>query len=135
MHGRDLWQNSFVNIRSTVITELSKVYGYDQHSIGLWLGNTPLIQNRHYLQIMDDDHREAMRNWRDSKKGSSKGSRTNGSHLSVMIFRALRKVCPVLRSSPKASGAGWHPLTTHGKMNLSRHQDFHCRADLLARRC
>ena len=96
MHGRDLWQNPFVNTRSTVITELSKVYGYDQHSIGIWLGNTPLIQHRHYLQIMDDDPREAMCNWRDSKKSSSKGSRTDGSHLSAMVFRALRKVCPEL---------------------------------------
>lgn len=64
MHGRDLWQKPFVNTRSTVITELSKVYRYDQHSIGIWLGNTPLIQNRHPLQIMDDDHRVIAR--RDS---------------------------------------------------------------------
>ena len=85
-----------------LITELSKVYGYDQHSIGLWLGNTPLIQNRHYLQIMDDDHREAMCNWRDSKKGS----RTDGSHLSAMVFRALRKVCPELVPAAEKHAAG-----------------------------
>ena len=102
MHGRDLWQKPFVNTRSTVITELSKVYGYDQHSIGIWLGNTPLIQNRHSLQIMDDDHREAMCNWRDSKKGS----RTNGSHLSAMVFRALRKVCPELVPAVEEHAAG-----------------------------
>jgi hypothetical protein len=84
MHGQDLWQKPFVNTRSTLITELLKVYGYDQHSIGTWLGNTPLSQNRHYLQIIDDDHREAMRNWRDSKKGSSKGSQNTTQHLSAV---------------------------------------------------
>ena len=106
VHGRDLWQKPFVNTRSTVITELSKVYGYDQHSIGLWLGNTPLIQNRHYLQIMDDDHREAMCNWRGSRKGSSKGSRTDGSHLSAMVFRALSRVCPELVPAAEKHAAG-----------------------------
>jgi hypothetical protein len=105
-HGQDLWQKPFVNTRSTVITELSKFYGYNQHSIGVWLGNTPGIQNQHYLQIMNDDHRDAMRKWHESKKGSSKGSRTDGSHLSAMVFRALRKVCPELVPAAEKHAAG-----------------------------
>jgi hypothetical protein len=97
-----------------LITELSKVYGYDQHSIGIWLGNTPLIQNQHYLQIMDDDHRDAMLKWRESKKGSSKGSRTDGSHLSAMVFRALRKVCPELVPAAEKHAAGITKIGLNG---------------------
>ena len=31
----------------------------DQHSVGEWGGNTPAIQNQHYLQIMQEDHAKA----------------------------------------------------------------------------
>ena len=106
VHGKDLWPKPFVNTRSTVITELVKVYGYDQHSVGIWLGNTPMIQNQHYLQMMDDDHRDAMRNWPNHKKGSEKGSRRIGTHLSAMIFRALYQVCPELVSAAEKHALG-----------------------------
>ncbi len=54
---------------------------------------------------MDDDHREAMLKWREPKKGSSKGSRTDGSHLSAMVFRAIRKVCPELVTAAEKHAA------------------------------
>ncbi len=63
---------------------------------------------------MDDDHREAMCNWRDSKKGSSKGSRTDGSHLSAMVFKALRKECPELVSAAEKHAAGMTKIRLNG---------------------
>jgi hypothetical protein len=77
-------------------------------------GHTKQIQEEHYLRIMDDDHREAMCNWRDSQKGSSKGSRTDGSHLSAMVFKALRKVGPELVSAAEKHAAGMTKIGLNG---------------------
>ena len=33
-----------------------KIKKIDQHILGEWCGNTPAIQNQHYLQIMLEDH-------------------------------------------------------------------------------
>ena len=49
----------FNNMRASRITELIKIHGIDQHSVGEWVGNTPAIQNQHYLQIMQEDHAKA----------------------------------------------------------------------------
>ena len=38
------------------ITELIKIHGIERHSGGQGCGNTPAIQNQHYLQIMLEDH-------------------------------------------------------------------------------
>ena len=43
------------------IAELIKIHGIEQHSGGQGCGNTPAIQNPHYLQIMQEDHAKAAR--------------------------------------------------------------------------
>lgn len=57
--GKECWPKLFNNMRASRITELIKIHGIDQHSVGEWVGNTPAIQNQHYLQIMQEDHAKA----------------------------------------------------------------------------
>ena len=114
VHGKNLWPKPFVNTRSTLITELNKVFGYNQHSIGIWLGNSPQIQNQHYLQLLDDDHREAMQHWRNGKKGSQKGSHTGGSYWYAMVRRALKRVCPELVANAEQHAAGITKIGLNG---------------------
>ena len=49
-----------------------------------------------------------------NKTGSSKGSRTDGSHLSAMVFRALRKVCPELVPAAEKHAAGITKIGLNG---------------------
>ena len=53
------------------IAELIKIHVIDQHSVGQWCGNTPSIQNQHYLQIMLEDHARVA----DLKSGPQSGPR------------------------------------------------------------
>ena len=86
------------------------MFGYNQHSIGIWLGNSPQIQNQHYLQLLDDDHREAMQHWRNGKKGSH----TGGSYWYAMVRRALKRVCPELVANAEQHAAGITKIGLNG---------------------
>ena len=54
------------------IAGLIKIHVIDQHSVGQWCGNTPAIQNQHYLQIMLEDHARVA----DLKSGLLSGLKT-----------------------------------------------------------
>jgi hypothetical protein len=54
--GEKCWPKIFNNLRASAITVMVKIKKIDQHSVGQWCGNTPAIQNQHYLQIMLEDH-------------------------------------------------------------------------------
>ncbi len=46
------WAKLFQNLRSTRETELAE-QGFPQHVVCAWLGNSPKIANKHYLQVTD----------------------------------------------------------------------------------
>jgi integrase len=56
----DPWPKLFQNLRSTRETELIRVHPV--HVVCEWLGNTPEVALRHYLQVTDDDFEQAQRN-------------------------------------------------------------------------
>jgi hypothetical protein len=55
--GLTPWPKLFQNLRSTRETELCR--NYPIHNVTKWLGNSPNIAIRHYLQTTDADYKEA----------------------------------------------------------------------------
>lgn len=55
--GLDPWPKLFVNLRSTRLTEL--VESFPIHTVTSWLGNSPDVARKHYLQVTEDHYRRA----------------------------------------------------------------------------
>ena len=55
--GLQPWPRLFHNLRASRETELAK--DYPIHVVTAWLGNTPRIALKHYLQVTDDDFERA----------------------------------------------------------------------------
>jgi len=55
--GLELWPKPFVNLRSSRETEL--VEQFPLHVVTAWLGNSPDVAKRHYLQVTDEHFRRA----------------------------------------------------------------------------
>ena len=53
------WPKLFQNLRSTRETELVQ-QGHPVHVVCAWLGNTPRVANKHYLQVTDEDFQKAL---------------------------------------------------------------------------
>lgn len=60
------WEKLFINLRSSRETEL--VEEFPIHVVTAWLGNSPAVAKKHYLQVRDDHFRRACR-----PKGDAKG--------------------------------------------------------------
>jgi integrase len=60
--GIRVWPKLFQNLRSSRESELMKVHGVELACA--WIGNTPAVATKHYLQITDDDHLQALEAWR-----------------------------------------------------------------------
>jgi hypothetical protein len=52
------WPKLFVNLRSTRETEL--VEQFPMHVVTAWLGNSPDIAKKHYLQVTEDHFAKAV---------------------------------------------------------------------------
>jgi integrase len=53
------WPKLFQNLRSTRETELVQ-QGHPVHVVCSWLGNTPKVAGKHYLQVTDEDFQRAL---------------------------------------------------------------------------
>ena len=49
--GLDRWPKPFQNLRSTRQTELEDIF--PGHVVSAWMGNTPKVARKHYLQVHD----------------------------------------------------------------------------------
>ena len=67
--GLQPWPRLFHNLRASRETELAKEYPI--HVVTSWLGNTPRIALKHYLQVTDDDFDRA-------SEATSEGGAQNG---------------------------------------------------------
>jgi hypothetical protein len=61
------WPKLFQNLRSSRETELMAVY--PAHVVCAWLGNTPKVAMKHYLQVTDEDYRRAAGSPTDRQAG------------------------------------------------------------------
>ena len=55
--GLQPWPRLFQNLRSTRETELSRKYPI--HTVCAWIGNSPNVAQKHYLQVTDADFQQA----------------------------------------------------------------------------
>jgi integrase len=55
--GLQPWPRLFQNLRASRETDLMKVFPI--HVVCAWLGNTPTVALRHYLQVLDSDYERA----------------------------------------------------------------------------
>lgn len=55
--GLEPWEKPFQNLRSTRETELAE--RFPMHKVCRWIGNSELVAAKHYLQLTDDDFKEA----------------------------------------------------------------------------
>lgn len=53
------WPKLFLNLRATRETELVR-QGHPVHVVCSWLGNTPKVASKHYLQVTDADFQRAL---------------------------------------------------------------------------
>lgn len=53
------WPKLFQNLRSTRETELVR-QGHPVHVVCAWLGNTPQVAQKNYLQVTDEDFQRAL---------------------------------------------------------------------------
>ena len=60
--GIKVWPKLFQNLRSSRESELIKVHGVEVAC--QWIGNTPAVAMKHYLQITDEDYEKALEAWR-----------------------------------------------------------------------
>lgn len=58
--GLDIWPRIFHNLRSSRQTELED-QGYPSHVVSRWMGNTPQVARKHYLQLTDEHFERAAR--------------------------------------------------------------------------
>ena len=52
------WKRLFQNLRASCETDLIKA-GHPAHVVAYWMGHTPTVAMKHYLQVTDDDYRKA----------------------------------------------------------------------------
>jgi integrase len=57
-----VWPKLFQNLRSSRESKLIKVHGIEVACA--WIGNTPAVAMKHYLQITDEDYEKALEAWR-----------------------------------------------------------------------
>lgn len=67
--GIKAWPKLFQNLRSSRESELIKVHGIEVACA--WIGNTPAVAMKHYLQITDEDYEKALEAWRSSDRQAS----------------------------------------------------------------
>lgn len=56
--GVSAWEKPFVNMRASRETELAAVFPL--HVVTAWLGNSPTVATKHYLQVTDQDFQRAL---------------------------------------------------------------------------
>jgi integrase len=60
--GITVWPKLFQNLRSSRESELMKVHGVELACE--WIGNTPAVATKHYLQVAEEDYERALEAWR-----------------------------------------------------------------------
>jgi integrase len=97
--GFELWPKPFHNLRASCETEL--VEKFPVHVVTAWLGNSPEIATKHYLQVTEDHYREAVKVAQNPAQQPIENTRkvSQEAFYSILkklvspdIFRALQKV-------------------------------------------
>ena len=74
--GLQPWPRLFQNLRSSRETELMERFPI--HTVTAWLGNTPAVAMRHYLQVRDEDFARAAQGEADPKQNAKQSVHVSG---------------------------------------------------------
>ena len=66
--GLEPWPRLFQNLRASCETELAEVF--PAHVVAAWLGNTPRVAERHYLQVTEEHFQAAIRGVTGAQKAA-----------------------------------------------------------------
>lgn len=67
--GLKPWPKLFFNLRSTRLTELAETF--PMHTVTSWLGNSPDVARKHYLQVTEDHFRRATEGEKSASESAS----------------------------------------------------------------
>jgi len=90
------WPRLFQNLRASRETELTNVFPL--HVVTEWLGNTPSVATKHYLQVTDSHFEQATRG-----NGAAGGAVNGESVVQQVVPSASGSDCPELTETEKVS--------------------------------
>lgn len=96
--GLAVWPRPFHNLRASCETDLMKTFPI--HVVTRWIGNSPTVALRHYLQVTDADYERASRGGGEAARNPARSDADTGGQ-----FRGSAPAIPCeLPSSPVLSG-------------------------------
>ena len=117
--GLTPWPRLFHNLRSSRETELARQFPL--HVVTRWLGNTPRIAMKHYLQVTEDDFARAV--------GKTNGDFTTSKTMATAPAAPIPETDSTRKSDPRhdVSTEGSHPGSAVGKedSNTCKRDDPH----------
>lgn len=102
--GIPVWPKLFQNLRSTRETELAETYPI--HVVCQWIGNSPRIAARHYLQVTEDHLRRAKGEATGEAKCESSSTADSGVSRYQVAHRAVPECVVHRESRPKLPADG-----------------------------
>ena len=120
--GLEPWPRLFHNLRASCETELAQ--NHPVHVVAAWLGNTPRIAMRHYLQVTESDFEKAVQNPVHASSNSAHPVQNTVQPLSATARQETTQpqgvlgVCPDVAATdetwqpPKVAGTGFEPATS-----------------------
>ena len=109
--GLDPWPRLFHNLRASRETEL--VAEYPIQVVTAWLGNTPTIALKHYLQVTPDHFEKAAQNPAHNTRANEckRGNSPDAAHDKTLVFPGSALHCTGLHDSP-LERRGFEPPTS-----------------------
>jgi hypothetical protein len=113
--GLEPWEKLFQNLRATRETELAEIY--PMHVVCAWIGNSPAVAAKHYLQVTDAHFAEAAQNPAQHLHagGGTESQDKNPANAKIPVLQGLEL-------PPQTSGKT--PLSQTGGTESDPHPDI-----------
>ena len=94
------WPKPWQNLRSTCETELVETFPIQV--VCAWLGNSPMVAQKHYLQVTDDHFAKAVQNpvQQNAETPREESQGVHGNDTNVNELREFATSCIPLRGLP-----------------------------------
>ena len=123
--GLTLWAKLFQNLRSTRETELCEKFPI--HVVTKWLGNSPNIAIRHYMQVTDDHYKRAVARGTESGTVTAQNAAQQPAHAPETIRNASQTTRTGSQTTHTGSqGTSGKPLETRGNCEPLREDASSC---------
>jgi integrase len=98
--GLEPWEKLFQNLRATRETELAEIY--PMHVVCAWIGNSPAVAAKHYLQVTDAHFAEAAQNPAQQAHagGGTESQDKEGVNTKSPVLQGPASECDLVRKCP-----------------------------------